>query len=99
MDRRRGYWRGEEIGAGLNIGPVQFAQLCTTAHPFLRAAGILYYYPFPSSRGATILWGRLVTCGRLGVPFGPGLLASLTCASIVCGLSLCGAGWQPAADC
>src|SRR3984957_9507603 len=38
----------------------------------------MYYYPFLSSRASTILWGRLVTCGRLGVPSGPGLLASLT---------------------
>src|ERR1700722_12859467 len=29
---------------------------------------------FVSSRAATILWGRLVTCCRLGVPSGPGLL-------------------------
>ncbi len=41
--------------------------------------------PFPSSRAATILWGRLVTCGRLVI----GLLASLTNASSICGLPLC----------
>src|SRR5580658_9787280 len=27
----------------------------------------LYYYPFLSSRAATILWGRLVTCGGLSI--------------------------------
>jgi hypothetical protein len=27
----------------------------------------LYYYPFPSSRAATILWGRLFTCGGLPI--------------------------------
>jgi hypothetical protein len=25
----------------------------------------LYYYPFVSSRAATILWGRMASCGRL----------------------------------
>src|SRR3984957_19986189 len=46
---------------------------------------------FVSSHAATILWDRLVTCGRLGAPSGPGLLASLTNASTVCALPLCGA--------
>src|ERR1700730_15915987 len=41
----------------------------------------VYYYPYPSSRAATMLRGRLVTCGRLLI----GLLASLTNASTVCG--------------
>src|SRR3984957_5723207 len=42
------------------------------------AAKVLYRYPFLSSRATTILWGRLVTCGRLGAPSGPGLLALRT---------------------
>src|ERR1700722_11382092 len=50
---------------------VSHCRFCSTIHPLLRApATILYYYPFPSSRAAKILWGRLITCGRLviGLP-------------------------------
>jgi uncharacterized protein (TIGR03435 family) len=39
------------------------------------------------------LWGRLATCGRLGVPSGPGLLYHAQCrgnACTICGLLLCG---------
>jgi hypothetical protein len=27
----------------------------------------MYYHPYLSSRAATILWGRLVTCGGLSI--------------------------------
>jgi hypothetical protein len=30
-----------------------------------RLHALLYYYPFVSSRAATILWGRMASCGRL----------------------------------
>src|ERR1039457_908588 len=67
----------------------------------------------PAPQSARIsMWGRLETCGRLGVPPGPGLPGRRTrvwlrlgcCVLLVlrifaaCDESKCGAGWKPAAD-
>src|ERR1700722_3650802 len=56
------------------------AKLASYTFKFIPATTIMYYYPYPFSRAATILWGRLATCGRLLI----GLLASLTNANTVC---------------
>jgi hypothetical protein len=39
--------------------------------------GLMYYSPLKPSQPATILWGRLAACGRVGAPSGPGLPACL----------------------
>jgi hypothetical protein len=67
-------------------------------HP-KQIAEVMYYNSFQSSRAATILWGRLATCGRLaiGLPVARATLdqrlRSLRLAAMWGGLA------KPAADC
>jgi hypothetical protein len=61
---------------------------CPTIHPLLRALRRFC----TTAKAVEVMWGRLLTCGRLGVPPGPGQLPVTS--DTVCGLPLCGAGLQ-----